>query len=501
MAEKPNIVLIFTDDQRFDTIGALGNEAIRTPHMDRLAARGVSFDRAYIPGGTVDAVCMPSRAMLHTGRNLFRLKDHGETIPEEHVMLGEHLQRHGYYSYGIGKWHNARGSYARSFTDGDEIFFGGMDDHWNVPVYHFDPSGKYETTLPLTTKPRETNELIHRGCDHVPAGIHSSRLFADASIRFLDERASEAGSERASSAGGGEGTGTHAGRAAASGFDSEAPFFLYTAFMAPHDPRTMPRRFLDMYNPDEIELPENYSGGHPFDNGALFVRDELLAGFPRSPREIRRHIAEYYAMISHLDDEIGRILEAIENNGFGDNTIVILAGDNGLAIGHHGLMGKQNLYDHSTHVPLIVSGPGIEVGARAEEYVYLLDIFPSLCELLDIPIPDSVEGRSFMRSLTGHGESGRDVLYFAYGSSIRGLQDHRHKLIEYLAGGERTTQLFILEDDPLELHDLSGDPAYADQIRHMRQRLKEQAELCGDTEHPAGREFWYVVGREIENGG
>ena len=146
--KKPNIVFFFTDDQRFDTIAALGNREIKTPNMDRLVRRGTAFTQAHIPCGTSGAVCMPSRAMLHTGRTLFHLQDEGQEIPPEHITMGETLQRAGYAAFGTGKWHNGTASYARSFSHGGEIFFGGMYDHWNVPAHSFDPAGKYENRVP-----------------------------------------------------------------------------------------------------------------------------------------------------------------------------------------------------------------------------------------------------------------------------------------------------------------------------------------------------------------
>jgi len=131
--KKPNIVFFFTDDQRFDTINVLGNNEIITPNLDRLAGQGTVFTQAHIPCGTSGAICMPSRAMLNTGRTLFHIKGAGEDIPPEHTLLGEALQKSGYNCFGIGKWHNGSSSYARSFNAGAEIYFGGMGDHWNRP--------------------------------------------------------------------------------------------------------------------------------------------------------------------------------------------------------------------------------------------------------------------------------------------------------------------------------------------------------------------------------
>ena len=466
---RPNILLLLTDDQRFDTIRALGNDEIVTPAMDGLVREGVAFTHACIPGGTVGAVCMPSRAMLHTGRTLFHLRDAGASIPLEHRLLGEELAHRGYHTYGIGKWHNGPQAYARSFRDGAEIFFGGMDDHWNVPVCAYDPTGVYERLAPIVRDPWLTNKTELRRCDHVVPGKHSSELFADAAVRFLDS------------------------------YRAEAPFFLSVAFMAPHDPRTMPRRYLEMYDPAAARLPASFLERHPFDNGALDIRDELLAARPRDATEIRRHIAEYYAMISHLDAEIGRILHALERSGRGEDTIVILAGDNGLALGKHGLMGKQSCYEHSVRVPLVLRGPGIARGERRDAFVYLLDLFPSLCDLADLQTPSSVEGQSFAPLLAaGARGSARDSLFFAYAELHRSVRDRRSKLIEYVVGGRRSTQLFDLVEDPEERTNVAGRPEHAATLRRLRRDLAAWSEAWGDRGTEWGKRFWSGIGAAEE---
>ncbi|MBF0245217.1 MAG: sulfatase-like hydrolase/transferase [Planctomycetes bacterium] len=458
MSKQKNILLFLTDDQRFDAVGALGNSEIKTPHLDALIARGTAFTRAHIPGGTCGAVCMPSRAMLHSGRTLFHIDGEGETIPRNHTTLGEHLRHQGYATCGIGKWHNEREAFARSFSEGDEIFFGGMSDHWNVPAYRFDPGGRYEEKRSYIENPWYSNEVKVRHCDHIEAGRHSTDLFVEAAIGQLRKRAGD-----------------------------PRPFFMYVALMAPHDPRSMPRKYLELYDPDKIALPANFLEEHPIDTFALKVRDELLAAFPRNPAEIRRHIAEYYAMITHLDDAFGRLVAALEEEGELDNTIIAFAGDNGLAIGQHGLMGKQCLYEHSVRVPLVFAGPGVPEGQRREDLVYLLDIFPTLCELTGLPIPASVEGRSLVPGLRGESSGGREQLYLAYSDGIRGLSDGSYKLIEYACGA---TQLFDLQADPLEMENLAQKAERQTQIASMRAKLRQMALEWGDEEHPKGRSFW-----------
>jgi arylsulfatase A-like enzyme len=424
--KPPNIVILFTDDQRFDTLHAVNCPAIKTPAMDRLVKRGVTFTRAHIMGGTSGAVCMPSRAMLLTGRTLFHLEQRGATIPEEHAMLPEVLQAAGYRTFGTGKWHNGRPAYARCFTAGGKIMFGGMSDHDKVPVYDFDPSGKYEKK------------------DQYIGDKFSSELFTDEAIGFLER---DAGDE---------------------------PFFLYVSYTAPHDPRMAPEPYASMYPPEEIELPENFLPAHPFDNGEMRVRDENLAPRLRTPEVIREHLSAYHAMITHLDAQIGRLLDALERRGQADNTIIVFAADNGLAVGSHGLLGKQNLYDHSVRVPLVICGPGIPQDVRTSGLWYLLDLFPTLCALTGLDVPDTVEGTSIAPALRDPSTPGRDSVFLAYTKLQRGVRtDDDWKLIKYNVKGEQHTQLFDLNRDPHEMNDLAGDARYKDRLESLTALLEE----------------------------
>jgi len=491
MSQHPNILFFFTDDQRFGTIHALGNAQIVTPNLDWLVEHGTAFTNAYIMGGTSGAVCMPSRAMLWTGRTLFHIQEQGQRIAPEHVMLGETLQRAGYTVFGTGKWHNGPAAHGRNFNAGEEIFYGGMDDHWNMPVCDFDPEGVYPQRIHQTVD-FVTQRVVEKVADHIHAGRHSSVLFCDAAIDFLRSR------------------------------KSADPFFIYVGFTAPHDPRTMPRQYLEMYDPASLPLGENFMPEHPFDNGEMTVRDELLAAYPRDPHEASRHLAAYYGMITHLDAQIGRVLDALRETGQLENTIIVLAGDNGLALGRHGLMGKQSLYEHSIHVPLILSGPGIARGRRSDAFVYLLDIYPTLCDLVGLLTPGSVEGVSFAGELAkderrrtdDEGRKTKDQgwmaddgdwssvvgrssfvvrrphLLFAYRHLMRGVRDERWKLIEYVVAGVRRTQLFDLLTDPWELTNLAADPTCADQLARLRGLLLRWRDELGDTQEGMGAAFW-----------
>ena len=236
-----------------------------------------------------------------------------------------------------------------------------------------------------------------------------------------------------------------------------------------------------MYDPEDVSLPPNFLPGHPFDNGELKVRDEQLAAFPRTAYEVKRHIAEYYGIISHLDSQIGRILDALEATGLADNTIIIFTADNGLAVGQHGLIGKQSVYDHSVHVPLIVCGPGLPRGERRDALCYLFDIFPTVCDLGDFPCPPSVEGQSLLPLFHNAELEGREALMFAYKDFQRGIRTRQWKLILTHVKGERHTQLYDLRNDPWETKNLAGDPAQAGRVAELKGKLQALMTAQGDA--------------------
>jgi len=478
---KPNVILILTDDQRFNTIAALGNKEIETPNFDKLVEQGISFTQAHIMGGTHAAVCMPSRAMLMTGKSLFTLERQGAIIPASHTTIGELFQSEGYITCHVGKWHNDSKSHSRSFTTARKIF--GMTDHpfkttnshWHIPVHDFQPDGNYDPegyhhdppVLPFN-EPYELTKV---------SGRHSAEVFTDGAIDFLQEHLKS------------------------ENVKEEAPFFLYLAHVAPHDPRQYPAQLKNRYNKDRVSLPANFITQHPFDNGEMTIRDELLLRSPRFPDEVKQEIADYYAIISHLDSQIGRLLSFLETNGLDKNTIIVLAGDNGLALGQHGLVGKQNVYDHSVRVPLIMNGPGIPKNEKREQLCYLLDIFPTLCDMLDFEIPESVDGVSLLPSIQENTDV-RKQLFFAYRDVQRSIKEGDYKLIEYVVPNKSmylpkerrgeyitTTQLFNIKEDPLEMKNLAADPEYHTKLNIMREKLKKYSEEINDNGE-MGETFW-----------
>lgn len=463
MTKKPNILFFFADDMRFDTIAAMGNDEIITPNLDKLVASGTAFSQMHIPSGTSGAICMPSRAMLHTGRTLFHIKGEGQTISKDHEMLGETLQKAGYNTFGTGKWHNGIKGYARSFTHGGEILFGGMQDHWMVPAHSFDPTGKYESRV------KKINNCMHDNieqtfiCDHVTAGKHSSELFCDAAIDFIDNQ------------------------------DADTPFFTYVSFMAPHDPRVMPQRFRDMYDEEKIELPKNFMSVHSYEYGNTECRDELLAPYPRTPEDTKRQIAEYYAIITHLDYELGRVISALEKKGMRNDTIIIFAADNGLSVGQHGLFGKQNHFEHSIRVPFVISGPNIPINKKTDAYAYLLDIYPTICDLINVDKPDTIEGKSFAEIIMGSNDKTRKTLFFAYNDKIRTVKDDRYKLMKFAFEGKVTTLLYDFANDPLELANLYELDEFKDVAKKLEKLLLEYKDEWEDTDHRYSKSYWNQV--------
>ena len=434
MSTQPNVIFLISDDHRASAIGAYGDRTVRTPNLDRLCADGVSFHQNCHMGGLRAAVCVPTRACVHTGAHVFRasvgndIEDHQalQTLDPGHIYLAELFRRNGYTTFATGKWHNDAASFARSFGEAENVFFGGMDSHFAVPVQDFDPSGGYE-----------------RGRQRA-GGQYSTDLFGDAAIRFVERQ--EAGQ----------------------------PFFLYCAFTAPHDPRTPPPDWADAYRPEAMPLPANFMGAHPFDNGDMEVRDEMLAGFPRTPEETRRHIAEYYGMISDMDEKIGEIVNALARNGLADNTIVVYTADHGLSVGQHGLLGKQNLYDHSVRVPLILRGPGIPRGRRVDALTHTYDLYTTLCELAGLETPAHVDALSLAPLIDGAATDTRAYAHSVYRHLQRMVRDREWKLISYRRDGEKgsdRTQLFHIASDPWELNDRSEDGSAAVERERLEREL------------------------------
>ncbi|WP_198931786.1 sulfatase-like hydrolase/transferase [Labilibacter marinus] len=476
-AKKPNVLVIYTDDHRYSGVHALGGQAVRTPNMDQLANTGIVFENAYLMGAFTGATCVPSRAMLLTGRQLFKLDGVGRSIPKEHTTIGEAFGNAGYNTHMVGKWHQDNPSLARSFDDGACVMSRGvyLVDHWRMPLWDWKKDGDYKKKegwlLEYDENGKEVKRLVDLKNDkRGPTGTekdgpHTSEIFARNAIKFINE------------------------------YDEKDPYFMYLAFHAPHDPRQAPKKYKDMYPEDEISLLPSYMPQHPFDNGHLFLRDEELGPWPRTPEVARKHLSDYYAIITHLDAQIGKVIAALKESGQYENTIIVFAGDSGLGVGNHGLLGKQNVYDEDgVHVPFVLSGGAIkEQGLRLDAYCYIHDIFPTVCDLAKIERPASVTGKSLVPVINGEKDKVRDFTYHAYRQHQRAYRKGDYKLLEFvkapdkdwklgeLTRGSRTTLLFNIKNDPWETTNLAFLPDYFDLVKTMQKEMKEKAIELGDS--------------------
>jgi arylsulfatase A-like enzyme len=403
---RPHVIFLFTDDQRADTIGALGHPHVQTPHLDELVRRGMVFRNAYCLGGNSPAVCLPSRNMVLSGRTYFRWE--GGQAPATDRTFPAVMKAAGYETYHHGK----RGNTALK-----------IQEQFDHNQYLMDEQDR--------TSGEPGKEIVDRA------------------IEFLKAR------------------------------DAARPVFMYLAFANPHDPRVAAPKYMAQYQREKVPLPKNFRPLHPFNNGEQFIRDELLAALPRTEDEVRQHWHDYLAVITALDGHIGRLVEATRGLGMYDNTIFIFSSDQGLAMGSHGLMGKQNLYDAGMKAPLVFAGPGIPRGETAG-LAYLHDIFPTVCELVGAKIPEGLDGQSQVAALKQESPQVRDDLFFAYRDVQRGIRDERYKLLRYPQVG--VTQLFDLEADPDELNNLAADPAQAERIQQLTGRLAAWQEKLGDKQ-------------------
>ena len=421
---RPNVLFIFADDMRADTIAALGNPNIQTPNLDRLVRSGLAFNRAYMQGGLGGATCVPSRAMLLSGKSLFRVDEkllRDETWP---AAFGHS----GYTTFISGKWHNGTASLPKSFQIARGIFAGGMGN-------------------PMKMKLSNLSENKTANPQNLPR--HACASFADEAIRFINEQ-------------------------------TGAPFFCYVPFDAPHDPHIVPDDFPIHYDPAKLPLPPNFLPQHPWNNGEMIIRDEQLLPWPRTPENVRAFNAEYYRYISYLDAQIGRILDALAVSPHATNTIIVFSADSGVARGSHGLIGKQNLYElDSIRVPLIVSGPGIPAGQRTDAMCYLFDVLPTLGKICQVAAPKTSEGVEFAATLRDPAKPARKEMMFAYRHVQRAVRDERWKLIRYPVVNK--TQLFDLESDPFEITNLAEEPKHAVKVAELMAMLARKQKEFGDT--------------------
>ncbi len=443
-ADKPNFLVIVSDDQRPDTIRALGNEIIHTPNLDRLVREGMTFTRAVCPF----PLCVPSRAEILTGTSAFEngVPFKGRRMKPGLVLWGDAMRGGGYHTWYCGKWMNDGSPKTRGYDETSGLFSsGGAGAAGKQPRYN--RNGR------LVTGYRGWTFKTNDGQPEPEKGIgltgKTSRYIANGAIALLER-------------------------------EVDRPFFLHVNFTAPHDPLVIPPGYAEKYDPGRIPLPKNFTPRHPFDHGNAKSRDEELLPLPRTKGDIRDQLAAYYAVIDDMDAQIGRVLRKLEETGRRDNTIIIFTSDHGLAIGSHGLMGKQNMYEHTVGVPFIIAGQGIPKGRRSSAGIYLRDMFPTVCELAGIDVPATVTAQSFASILRGEkSPASRQTAYAYFYDRQRMIRTDRWKLILYPHLDRY--QLFDLKTDPHELNDLSTDATHADRMNRLRSQMEQWFRRRGDT--------------------
>ncbi len=439
-AERPNFVFLLADDLRPDALGAFGHPVVQTPHLDALAREGAIFPRAMVGY----PICHVSRAEMLTGCCAFRtgVQYRGKQIDPKLALWPETLRRAGYRTWYCGKWHNDGQPKQRGYEETSGLFTsGGGGARTALPDHAGRPATGYTG---WTFKTDDGRAEIEKGVGLTP---DTDRHIADGAIALIRR-------------------------------GSSAPFFLHVCFSGPHDPRIWPRGLEGRYAAEKIPLPRNFAPQHPFDHGNAGGRDEVLLALPRQPDEVRAELAAYYAVVTNLDEQAGRIVAALRETGQWENTVLIFSSDHGLALGSHGLTGKQNQYEHTIGVPLILRGPGVPRGERIGAQCYLRDLFPTTCELAGIPIPPTVQGRSLVPLLTGKESSIYRQVFGCFTDTQRMIREERWKLIWYPKFPRY--QLFDLASDPDELHDLSTDPRQAAQLARLREKLETWLKENGD---------------------
>jgi arylsulfatase A-like enzyme len=425
-----NVLFIVSDDLRPE-LGAYGNPIVRTPNLDRLAARGTRFDRAYAQY----PLCNPSRTSFLTGRYptttgvTDNLVWYGDAHPDW-VTLPRLFRDHGYATLRAGKIFHADLDDTDAWTEGGE--------------------------------PRR----VTRGARRLRGDPRTRAARSDRSV-VLD----------------GEGESDEDYRHASQAIEyleryRDRPFFLALGFAKPHSPPTAPKRYYDLYDAAAIPLPPDFAPtpAPPPGFPELSVRRrnaDLFIGREASPREAREMIRAYYAATSFMDAQVGRVLDALDRLGLRDRTIVVFLGDHGYHLGEKGKWSKAySLFEVGLRVPLLVAVPGLD-GGVATHPVELVDLYPTLAELCGLPPPPGLEGHSLAPLLR---DPAADWDHPAYGMTVyqgrlgRSVRTERWHYAEW-DGGEAGAMLFDEAADPHEMRNLAADPAHAATVRRMKALL------------------------------
>ena len=440
---KPNVLFLFADDQTFAAVRAFGHTDIDTPNLDRLVKRGTTFTHAYNMGSWSGAVCVASRTMLMTGRSLYDAGSYDKKLAgevERGVLWPQLMKQAGYRTYFTGKWHVK--------ADTGKLF---------DVVSHVRPgmprTNKNDHNRPIEGQPDTWDAADQSLAGFWEGGRHWSAVVADDAVGFVKEAK---------------------GR--------KEPFFMYVAFNAPHDPRQAPQDYLDRYPLERMALPETYQPAYPYmeEIGAgVKLRDEKLAPFPRTEYAVKVHRREYYALVTHLDAQVGRVLDALDASGEADNTWIFFTADHGLSVGQHGLLGKQNMYEHSLRVPFMVVGPGVPANHRMAAPIYLQDAMATSLALAGAKRPGHVFYQSLLPQIAGkQGDTNYPAILGSYLSKQRAVIRDGWKLILYPEA--KVARLYNVALDELEKNDLAGDARTMGRQRRLFAELLTLQSKLGD---------------------
>lgn len=470
MAErkKPNVIVVYTDQQRYDTIGANGNDLIRTPNLDRLAREGVNFSRAYV----TTPVCVPSRASFFTGRYAHSSLSYNNSrlLFERETDMANWLRQHGYRTGLVGKDHCFP-------KDRREVAF-----DWTRLAGHTGFNPPLDEVEERVGRERSDKMQVPMADDPIPAADNiTARLFRSAGD-FIDTC-------------------------------SDDPFFLWLSIPDPHPPYMVCEPYASMY--DDVDMPppawtDNEMANKPHRQQLVVEWNRYDREYPGGAIDELRRI--YWGMVSCIDAELGRFLEVLRQRGLEEDTIIVFTADHGDYMGDHRMIRKgPHLYEALTHVPLIVRWPGHFPARQTSAMAANIDLFPTLCELADAPTPEAVQGESFAAVLRGQANSYRPLVFMEHGDPGQALQPGdlspaqakelgdgtgHHLCREICRGrskavrGERwkycTTagdvdELYDLENDPHELCNLATDPAYANVVREYRDHLLDWLVATEDT--------------------
>lgn len=482
--QRPNVLFIPIDDLRPDT-GCYGNKIIKTPNIDRLAKRGVVFNRAYCQ----QAVCNPSRASLLTGlrpdsTQVWDLKtDLRQKMPDV-VTLPQIFKNNGYYTVGIGKaFHN---DYPDAFSWNEDL---------HVDGFPFDPDATYQLTDNLIIQKEKELAILRSG----------KATFDKYGFIYVKANSTEKADVNDDAYYDGAQT-SMAIRKLKELKQKEEPFFFSVGYYRPHLPFNAPKKYWDLYNPNDIPLARNQFVPKNAPDFALYG-DEELRGYtdradlpspwePPYDVEKQRHLLHaYYASVSYTDAQIGRLLDALDELGLSDNTIVVLWGDHGWKLGEHNSWGKQSNYEIDTRVPLIISGAGVQAkGKKSNALTEFVDIYPTLCDMTGITIPDYLQGTSMKPLLTDPDRRWKTAAYSQYLMGRFGPKEKRkpekmgyairtdkYRYVEWFEWNKETSkpgaylarELYDHTNDPDENVNIAGEKANKKLINQLSLQLKK----------------------------